>query len=154
MRIHRRRLDVFLLVFAVLGGIGAWSVWRAGPGRAPRPAGAAARQVGANHWVVPRPVKEAYLKDPARVSRDIVLRPAQGEGPGLVSEVSIDRLAADGPFYAAGLRPGDRLVAVNGSPIRTLRRAVNLVHEIRDADLLQVRVERGGSFLDYRIDFE
>ena len=154
MRIHRRRLVISLLAFAVLGGIGAWTAWRVGSGQTPRPAGGAARLVGANYWVVARPIKEAYLKDPALVSRDIVLRPAPGEEPGLVSEVCIDRLASDGPFYAAGLRPGDRLVAVNGSPIRTLHRAVNLVHEIRDADLLQVRVERRGSFFDYRIDFE
>jgi S1-C subfamily serine protease len=57
-------------------------------------------------------------------------------------------------MYAAGFRKEDRILKVNGTPIGTMGRAVNLVHEIKACNRLTVQIQRGDQVIDYQFDFE
>jgi S1-C subfamily serine protease len=71
-----------------------------------------------------------------------------------VEDLTIDFLDPRSPIFTAGFRTGDRLRSLNGSPVETLSRALNLIHEIRACDSITVQVQRGNEILDYRFDFK
>jgi len=112
-----------------------------------------ARETEPNHWRIPRSSNDNYLPDPGRVNREIRLKPTMGGTPDAVTEIRIAQIALDSPMYAAGFRQDDRILQINGAPITTLNRAINLVHEVRAASQLTVRIDRGGKIINYRFDF-
>jgi regulator of sigma E protease len=63
--------------------------------------------------------------------------------PVRTAEPVIGRILEDGPAGQAGLRPGDRVVAVDGSPVRTWQELSHLVRE-RPGQELALDVERDG----------
>lgn len=111
------------------------------------------RQVGDYHWIVSRPDKEQYLGDLAGVNKEILMKPNPGEQKDSVTHLTIIRLSGDSPIYTAGFRKGDRILKVNGTPIETMGRAINLIHEVKRTDDLTVQVQRGEEILDYRFEF-
>jgi membrane-associated protease RseP (regulator of RpoE activity) len=54
------------------------------------------------------------------------------------------------PAGEAGLQPGDRIVAVNGTPVERFEQVRDAI-EASDGELLTLRVERNGEQLDYEI---
>jgi len=92
--------------------------------------------------------------DLTRVTRQITLKPNPGKEPESVRDLSIFKLAEESPMYAAGFCKDDRILKVNGTPIGTMSRAVNLVHEIKACNRLTVQVQRGDQIIDYQFDFE
>ncbi len=121
--------------------------------RPPSPPPPSAMEEAPGRWMVSRKARDAYFADPARVNRDIRLRAVPGEGPDSVAELRVEHVAPDGPLWAAGLRPGDRVLDVDGAPVRSMSRAVGLVHEIRRAERVALRVERSGRPLDFFFAF-
>jgi general secretion pathway protein C len=120
----------------------------------PPPAKVGTRQIDPQTWIVSRADKEKYLGDLDGVTRHITLTPDSTTEKDAIMELSISALAEESPMYRAGFRKDDRILKVNGTPIGTLTRAFNLIHEIRASPRLTVQVQRGGRILDYRIDFE
>jgi len=71
-----------------------------------------------------------------------------------VKHLVLNAIDVRSPMYAAGFREGDRILKVNGTPIGTLSRAVNLIHEIRACPRLTVQVQREDEIIDYEFIFE
>jgi S1-C subfamily serine protease len=147
-----RKIFVAVTVGIVL--LGAAVVLLRKPTSTERPVKAGTRQVNPYTWVVSRADKEAYLSDLVRVTKDITLKPTPGKEENSVAELTIAALAEGSPMYAAGFRKDDRILKVNGTPVVTLGRAINLVHEIKSSDRITVQVQRGGKLIDYRVDVE
>jgi membrane-associated protease RseP (regulator of RpoE activity) len=125
--------------------------------RLPGPVGHPAsvtRQVEPNHWIVSERDRDRYLGDPAAILRQIILKPNSGKEPDSVTDLSILKVAEESPMYEAGFRKDDRIVKVNGTPIRTMGRAVNLIHEIKACTRLTVQVQRGDQIIDFKFEFE
>ncbi|RPH35863.1 MAG: PDZ domain-containing protein [Planctomycetota bacterium] len=148
----KRNILVAAAVIVVLGA--AAFLIRKPTGVEDTPAKAGTRQIDPTTWVVSRADQQAYLGDPARVSRQITTRPTPGKEEGSVTDLTIVSLAEDSPMHAAGFRTNDRILKVNGTPIGTLGRALNLLQEIKSGDRLTVQVQRGERILDYKVDFE
>jgi len=129
----------FLVLLAGVGGVLLLKRWEGGP----QPAG----------WVVSPADRDAYLKDPARVNAQIQLRPEFGKEPHRVERLVVGHVAPDSPAHAAGVRSGDVVVSINGKPVTTMERARSLMHEIRGAASLDVRLDRAGTPLEVRVDF-
>ncbi len=98
--------------------------------------------------------KDAYLNDLARATKQTTLKPNPGKEPESVLDLTVFKLAEESPMYAAGFRKDDRILKVNGTPIGTMSRAVNLVHEIKACSQLTVQVQRGDQIIEYQFDFE
>jgi S1-C subfamily serine protease len=97
--------------------------------------------------------KDSYLQDLAGVTKQITLKPNAGKEVDSVTDLSILKVAEGSPMYVAGFRKHDRILKVNGTPIDTMSRAVNLIHEIKACSQLTVQVQRGGQIIDYQFDF-
>ena len=106
------------------------------------------------HWHVSRKDLKAYLVDPERLNKDVRLNPTMGKDADSITALHIARLTPDSPLYTAGFRKDDRIVSINGTPVTTLSRALNLVHEIESCSRLKVQVERDGKTVDYEFEFE
>jgi type II secretory pathway component PulC len=102
-----------------------------------------------NSWVVPQAFRKEYFADPQRVNREIRLKPEIGTGPDELRSLTIESIDQGGPIYAAGFRKGDRILEVNGTPVKTLSRALNLVQEVQKSDVLTIKIERTGTVLDF-----
>jgi len=109
---------------------------------------------GENFWRVTAGARDAYFSDSKRTTEEIHLQPIMGDDAHSVNELVISHLNADSPIYAAGFREQDVIVKVQDTPIGTLSRAVNLIHEIRHCSQLTVQVRRGGELRKYRFVFE
>jgi len=120
----------------------------------PRTAKGGTRQIDPTSWIVSRADQQAYLGDPVTVARHLMLKPTPGKDENSVTELTIAAIAPESPMYAAGFRQDDRILKVNGTPVDTLGRAINLIHEIRASSRITVQVQRGDRILDYRVDFE
>jgi regulator of sigma E protease len=62
----------------------------------------------------------------------------------------IDRVAAGYPAARAGLRPGDRIVAVDGRPVATYFELADIIHAAPGKPL-QLAYERGGAAMETRL---
>lgn len=124
------------------------------PEEAPPPRVPDARQVSEHHWIVRRIALDAYLADRERLNRQVQLRPTLGQDRQSVQQLTLALLDGKTPLFAAGFREGDQIRSVNGTPITTMGRAVNLVHEIKACNRLTVQIQRGDQIIDYQFDFE
>jgi S1-C subfamily serine protease len=105
------------------------------------------------YWIVPKHVRDDYLKDTQRVNREIQLKPEMGKGIDEVVSIRIASIDQHSPMFAAGFRTGDQILEVNGAPVSTLNRAVNLVNEVRKCEVLTARVQRAGSVVSFKCEF-
>jgi S1-C subfamily serine protease len=106
------------------------------------------------HWRISTVARREYLRDPARLNKDIHLLPISGSSPDSVVELRVAKIDQESPIYTAGFRKNDRIITVNGRPVMTLSRAINLVHEVEASPRLTVQVERDGKVVEYQFDFE
>lgn len=111
------------------------------------------RRVGTHAWVVSARDRDAYLRDFAKAMNQLVLQLHAGKEADSVTDLSILAIAKESPMYEAGFRKDGRILRVNGTPIRTMGRAANLVHEIKACERLSVGVRRGDQVIDYQFDF-
>jgi len=144
------RILLLLLGAALLAGAG----WFWASGRRPAAAPGGVRRIGEHHWTVPRSTRDAFLADPARLNTLFLLKPEPGNDPGSVKRLVVVRVDPAGPFHEAGFRVGDLILSVNGAPVATQERALNLLHEARTCASLRVDVGRGRAVVRCRVDFE
>ena len=110
-------------------------------------------RVSEDHWIVPRSIRDDYLRDRQHLNCDLRLKPIEGDNVGEVRSLVIDFVENNSPMHAAGFRKGDRILEVNGLPIATMSRALSLVQDVLRCDVLTVRVERKGSTREFRCEF-
>jgi type II secretory pathway component PulC len=114
---------------------------------------------GAAAWRATRPEdhplsrteKDRYLSDPKAVARDVVLQPHPASGA--VEHLRLSYMAPGSPLERGGFREGDRILKVNGTPVGSVERAVNLAAEIRAADVVTVDLLRDGRPVKLRFEF-
>lgn len=114
----------------------------------------AVRQLGEHEWAVSRTLRSAVLSRRAEVVAQVDLLPHPGAEPDSVTHLTIARLDPESPLYAAGFRKDDEVLGVNGTPIGTMGRALNLIHEVEASPRLTVQVRRHGSLLTYQFEFD
>lgn len=81
-----------------------------------------------------------------------------GQGTTMVFDSKVERHVFFGVYpgsvaHALGLRDGDRLEAINGKTIDDLDTAFRAYIDSRDADVLEVRVQRGAQWVDFVYTF-
>lgn len=92
------------------------------------------------------PVKDQLIAAGRAVSRRP--RPWLGlyTGPG-TGGLRVEGFAPAGPAHRAGFRPGDRIVAVNGTAVSTQEEFYEALWRGRPGDLIRLEVERAGQLL-------
>jgi S1-C subfamily serine protease len=90
-------------------------------------------------------VRRAYL---GIVGGPRPLPPRARERAGARSAVEVVDVAEDGPAEAAGIRPGDLLIAVDGDPVEDVGDLQRLMVAERIGARLRVSVFRNGDFLE------
>lgn len=148
----RRNPIVGVAIIAIMIVVGAF-LFR--PKDRPGPAApATARRVSEFQWVIPRKQRDDYFADLAKAARQVTLQPVSDGSKDGISRLVVFQVEQPGPAHDAGFRKGDVVVQVNGAPIRTMSRALNLIHEVRTSDHLTVQIRRGEKLIDYRFDVE
>lgn len=102
--------------------------------------------------VLSRAEKDRYLADGKAVARDVMLQPHPPSGPA-VDYLVLAHMEPGSPLEAGGFRVGDRILKLNGTPIGTLERALNLAAELRRADAVEVELLRDGRPLTFHFHF-
>jgi membrane-associated protease RseP (regulator of RpoE activity) len=131
-----------------LGGIGLWFK----PAH-PNPE-TPAIEIEPRHWKILAASRDAYLRDKTRLNSELTMVPSSGGSPDSIKELKIGELSPQSPIYVAGFRANDVIVSVNGTPVSTLSRAVNLANELTAAPRAVITVQRLGVMLDYTLEFE
>jgi hypothetical protein len=92
----------------------------------------------------PRAMAFRYLSNPDRAMIGVVL----GESSGKSGGVALAAVTPGGPADKAGLRAGDRVVAINGKPVAggdgAVRAAQALIGELKAGDAVRLAIERDG----------
>jgi len=98
-------------------------------------------RLGSNE--APRAYAFQYLSDPDHAMIGVVLAPAREGAPG----VALAAVTPGGPADKAGLRGGDRIVAINGKPVPkgagALDSARSLIGKLKAGDKVTLSVDRG-----------
>lgn len=81
----------------------------------------------------------------ATFTTDISFKPRTAGGK--VSGFIVQPKGEGGAFNAAGLKPGDVIVSLNGVPARSLEDAVSVISQLPDKGNLTLQVERGGQIV-------
>lgn len=97
-------------------------------------------------------IRNDLLQNPGEVTNYIRVVPASSGGRQRGYRIYPGRERA--LFEAAGMRPGDLVTAVNGVPLDSAQRAMSLLNELRDAQSINVTVERGGSEQNYTLSID
>jgi Lon-like protease len=85
-----------------------------------------------------------------RIATAVALRYLGYKVPGLSDGALVDRVLRDAPA-ARSLRPGDKIVALDGRPVRTLADLRRIVARHRAGETVVVRYRRGGSLRSARL---
>lgn len=81
----------------------------------------------------------------ASFTTDISLTPRNGGGK--VTGFLVQPKGEGGAFTAAGLKPGDVIVSLNGVPAQSVQDAVAVISQLPDKGNLTLQVERGGQLV-------
>lgn len=65
-------------------------------------------------------------------------------------DMVVERLAPGGPAELAGIRAGDKLIALNGEVLSSSLMLVNTVGRYRPGDVVEIRLERSGQSVNIR----
>jgi Do/DeqQ family serine protease len=66
--------------------------------------------------------------------------------------VVITNLYVDSPALAAGLQPGDVIIAINGTEVRSAQEALTRIAQLRPGRKVTLRVQRGAQLADLPVD--
>lgn len=83
--------------------------------------------------------------------RDVNGTLAKDKGLNLSQGVYVDSLMADGSGYAAGIKPGDVIVKVDGAAVKSAPELQEMIGRHRPGDMVQLTVNRKGSERDLRV---
>jgi general secretion pathway protein C len=109
------------------------------------------RKTGPRAYAMPRAELEVMLGGPGSMSRSARIVPEQRDGK--LSGFRLYSIRPEGPFAKLGLQNGDLLVSVNGLPIMTPERALEIYARLKNADHIALAIERDGQpiTLEYTI---
>jgi serine protease Do len=65
--------------------------------------------------------------------------------------VELAQVTADGPAFAAGLRSGDRLLAINGADVTSVEVLRSLISNTRPGEVAKLRVQREGEKREFDV---
>lgn len=88
-------------------------------------------------------IRSQLLNDPSKVSDYIRVQPVNG-GNGLTG-YRIYPGKDRGVFNGAGLRPGDVVTSINGTPLTDPSKALQLLSDLSQTNQLNLVIERGGA---------
>ncbi|MCS7021431.1 MAG: M6 family metalloprotease domain-containing protein [Gemmataceae bacterium] len=96
-----------------------------------------------------RTVAEAIRADPKQFRLDVPSTPAPAGFLGVVlaeknGAVVIEEVALDSPAEVAGLQPGDRLLSLDGQPVRHLAVTREYLRELLAGQTVKLTIERNG----------
>ena len=94
-------------------------------------------------------IRNELLQNPGNVTNYIRVVPASSSGQQRGYRIYPGRERA--LFEAAGMRPGDLVTAVNGVSLDSPQRAMSLLNDLRNAQSINVTVERGGNEQNYTL---
>ncbi|MDT0636207.1 type II secretion system protein GspC [Spectribacter hydrogenoxidans] len=97
-------------------------------------------------------VRNELLENPSKMSEYVRFRPHKvgGELKGYRIYPGSNRRL----FQQVGLRPGELVTAVNGTPLTETRAAMNVLGNLAEADSLTVTLERGGEQRTVSVSFQ
>lgn len=87
-------------------------------------------------------IKEQVITDPSKAANFIRVQPMTGEG-GLKG-YRVYPGPERGAFNAAGLKPGDVVTAINGTPLNDQGQALQLLQSLTQATSLSLTIDRNG----------
>lgn len=96
--------------------------------------------------------KEAWANDPQRFMDVITASPVMQDGAMYGLEVNPSRNARE--FEAAGLEPGDVIVAVEGTPVSEINDYRDILQELGGASSVSVSLERNGEPINITITMD
>jgi len=97
---------------------------------------------------VPRELVQTIRNDPQSVRFGVRYTPEIAPD-GTMRGYAIDHVEPGSLAARYGLAPGDRILAVNGIPLDSPARIVQLYQRFRNSDSVRVRLQRGGSVREY-----
>lgn len=96
--------------------------------------------------------RDAWLEDPSRFMEVISASPVLQDGQMYGLEVNPSRNARE--FEAAGLQPGDVIIAVEGTPVSEINDYRDILQELGDASSVSVSLERNGEPMNITITMD
>lgn len=87
-------------------------------------------------------IRQQVVNDPAKAANFIRVQPINGEGG--VRGYRVYPGPERGPFNSAGLKPGDVITAINGTPLTDPSQALQLLQNLSGATQMSLAVERNG----------
>jgi putative serine protease PepD len=91
--------------------------------------------------IAPQLIKNGKVTDSGRAALGVVVRAIIDEN-GRPSGVSVVRVTRDGPADKAGIRPGDSIVSVNGTPVPTPSALAEALAELQPGTVAKVGTVR------------
>jgi general secretion pathway protein C len=105
--------------------------------RPPAAAGNIVQETGTNHYTVEREQLAAQMRTPDFL-RQATMIPAKSGG------FQVQQIQAGSLYEKLGLRAGDVIKSVNGTPVNSAEDAIRLYQQIPNVDAVQIEVMRGG----------
>lgn len=95
-------------------------------------------------------LRQEISEDPSKLAELVRYSPVMRDGSlyGYRLYPGRDRDA----FTQAGLRPGDVVTSINGSPLNDPAQAIGLMNSLQDADSITLTVERGGETMSVSLN--
>ena len=112
----------------------------------------AVRSVGDNRWVVARNAAEAARGNVGAQLRTALIQPnlVNGKTDGFM----IRRIQPGSLLSQMGLRQGDIIKQVNGMPLDSPEKALQIMQQLREARQITVDLKRGGSTQSFAYEIE
>ena len=109
---------------------------------------------GEHHVAVKSADFDALLKDPATLARYARVVPSHDDGE--LTGYKLYGIRRQSLFGQLGFQNGDKITKVQGTPITSLDRAMEVFDELSegDVDVVKIEVERRGEEIELRIDIE
>ena len=129
------------------------------PGETPPAAGSAAgaagsgvRAVGENRWVIPRSVAEQARGNLNELLRQARMEPhiVAGRTEGFVVRMIRPKSLLD----TLGIQRGDVLVQINGMPLDSPEKALQIFQQLREAKNLSISLQRGGVPMNFEYEVD
>lgn len=87
-------------------------------------------------------IKQQVITDPSKAANFIRVQPLTGEGG--IKGYRVYPGPERGAFNAAGLKPGDVVTGINGSPLNDPAQALQLLQSLTQSSSMSLTIDRGG----------
>jgi general secretion pathway protein C len=111
------------------------------------------KQVAKNEFAIKRSDLEKYLKNMTSILMDARMIPSRDPATGQTNGFRFVDIKPGSIFNKIGFQVNDTLKMVNGQPVDSLEKAMQLFQALKTADAINIQVDRGGrgETLKYKI---